>query len=68
MSFFLNLMTLCYRSPRHYIPGVSALWVDDRMLGYIFSLSIFLLKSLDFQSPPFSVFQYEKFHFETAPT
>ena len=30
--------------------GVSALWVDDRMWGFIFSLSIFLLESLDLQS------------------
>ena len=47
---FLNLMTLRYRSPRRFASGVSALWVDDRMSGFIFSLSIILLESLDLQS------------------
>ena len=30
--------------------GVSVLWVDDRMSGFIFSLSIILLESLYLQS------------------
>ena len=47
---FLNLMTLRYRSPRRFASGVSALWVDDRMSGIIFSLNVILLKSLDLQS------------------
>ena len=34
----------CYRSPRHFIPR------DDRVKGFIFSLSVFLLESLDLQS------------------
>ena len=40
----------CYRSARHHIPGVSALWVDARMPEYIFSFIIILLESLDLQS------------------
>ena len=46
-------MTLCYRSPHHYIPDVSALWIDERLEVFIFLLSIFLLENLNLQSSKF---------------
>ena len=45
---FLNLMTLRYRSPRRFASGVSALWVDDRMRGFVFSLSKYFIRKFRF--------------------
>ena len=61
-EFWLYVTRVMNVTDPHVI--TSSGWQD---VGIHFFIKYFLLKSLDLQSSPFSVFQYKKFHFETAP-